>query len=369
MQGQGRGGGLRRGVKPQAVRGQLAMRFLIYGTGAVGAYLGSRLLLAGHAVTFLARPHWAETLRRQGLGVLRGTEAQTIPVTDVLTDLPHGFHLGGDSAILLTVKAFDCASAAEAIRQGVRGDTPVVCLLNGIGNEETLARSIGPDRVVAASLTTAVAVAGPGVIRVERERGLGLGRSPESEPIAAAARHAGIDTRLYEDAAAMKWSKLPTNILANASSAILGWTAGRAMAHRGVYRLEVEALREAFTVMRRLGLRPVDLPGLPVRWLARAVFLPPRLSQPWLSRAAARGRGDKRPSFHQDIGRRRSEVSWLNGAVVAAGETTRVSTPANILLLKVMLDLVEGRSDPTGWRDRPDRLMARARQERVPGLH
>ena len=344
------------------------MKFLIYGTGAVGAYLGSRLLQAGHAVTFLARPLWAEALRVHGLRVQRGAEAQTVPVSDVLTELPNGYNPGSDSAILLAVKAFDCDSAAEAIRQVVRGDAPVVCLLNGIGHEETLAQSIGPDRVVAGSLTTAVAVVGPGVIRVERERGLGLGRRPESEPIAAATRQAGISTRLYDDAAAMKWSKLPTNILANASSAILGWTAGQAMAHRGVYRLEVEALREAFTVIHRLGLRPVDLPGVPVRWLSRAVFLPPRLSQVWLGRAVARGRGDKRPSFHQDIGRRRSEVSWLNGAVVAAGERTRVSTPANRLLLKVMLDLVEGRSDPTVWRDQPDRLMMQARQEGVPGV-
>jgi len=345
------------------------VKFLIYGTGAVGAYLGSRLLLAGNAVTFLARPPWAEALRAHGLRVQQGSEAQTIPVSDVLTDLSHGFDLAGDSAILLTVKAFDCASAAETIHRRVRGDPPVVCLLNGIGNEETLAESIGSERVVAGSLTTAVAAFGPGVIRVERERGLGLARRPESEPIAAAARQAGIVTRLYDDAASMKWSKLPTNLIANASSAILGWSAGQAMAHRDVYRLEVAALREAFTAMRRLGLRPVDLPGAPVRWLARAVFLPLRLTQAWLSRATARGRGDKPPSFHQDIGRGRSEVSWLNGAVVAAGEKTRLSTPANRLLLKVMLDLVEGRSDPSAWRGQPDRLMAQAHQEGVPGLH
>jgi len=64
----------------------------------------------------------------------------------------------------------------------------------------------------------------------------------------------------------------------------------------------------------------------------------------------------------------RSEVRWLNGAVVAAGEALKLPTPANRLLLTVMLDLVEGRSDPASWRDRPDRLMERARQEGVPGL-
>ena len=344
------------------------MRFLIYGTGAVGAYLGGRLLQAGHAVMFLARPAWAEALRRDGLRLQRDRETQTIPVSEVWTDLPFGLDLGRESAILLAVKAFDCAAAAEVLRRCVRGDPAVVCLLNGIGNEEALAQAIGSRRVVAASLTTAVAALRPGVIRVERERGLGLALQPASDPIGAAIGRAGILTRRYDDAASMKWSKLPTNIIANASSAILGWSAGQAMAHPGVYHIEVEALREAFTVMRRLGLRPVDLPGVPVRLLARAVSLPSRLSHPWLSRAAARGRGDKRPSFHQDIGRGRSEVRWLNGAVVAAGEKTRVATPANRLLLEVMLDLVEGRSHPSEWRDQPHRLVARARQEGVPGM-
>jgi hypothetical protein len=61
-------------------------------------------------------------------------------------------------------------------------------------------------------------------------------------------------------------------------------------------------------------------------------------------------------------------VGWVNGAVVAAGKTTGVPTPANKLLLQTMLDLVEGRSHPSIWRDRPDRLIAEARQMGVPGL-
>ncbi len=341
------------------------MNFLIFGTGAVGAYLGGKLARAGNSVTFLARPAWAEALRRDGLRLQRGAATQSIVVSEVLTELPVGFGLGDDSAILLTVKAFDCGAAAEAIRRRVLGRPPVVCLLNGIGNEETLAAAIGPDRVVAASLTTAVAAPSPGVIRVERERGLGLARVSAGDPFTEAAEQAGLAVRHYGDASAMKWSKLLTNILANASSAILSWSAGEALAHPAIYRIEVEALREALRAMRAIGVRPVDLPGARVTWLARAVFLPPRLSQPWLYRAAARGRGDKRPSLHHDIGRGRSEVRWLNGAVVSVGEAARIPTPANRLLLSVMLDLVEARSDPAEWRGRPDRLIERARQEGV----
>ena len=344
------------------------MRFLIYGTGAVGAYLGGRLAEAGHTVTFLARPATAAVLLERGLRIEQGQTSRTVGSFEVLTNLPGDLDLGPEAAVLLAVRAFDCKAAAVALRQRLRRTTPVVCLLNGIGNEETLAESVGADQVVPATLTTAVEMRAPGVIRIERERGLGLAHGRAGAHLAEVFHRAGLVTRLYDDAAAMKWSKVPTNIVANASSAILEWTAGAVMVHPGLYRLEVEALRETFRVMRRAGHAPVDLPGVPLRWLARGVFLPLWVSHPWLSRAVARGRGDKRPSFHRDLGRGRSEVEWLNGAVVRHGESLGVDTPANEVLRTTLLERVQGLDDPSPWRDRPDRLLERAREAGVPGV-
>lgn len=344
------------------------MRFLIYGAGAVGAYLGGRLAEAGHDLAFLARPPMAAALLRQGIRIEGRSSSRTIRGFDVLTDLPSNLDLGSEDAVLLTVRAFDCADAAAALRPRLRQPTPVVCLLNGIGNEATLAQALGEERVLPATLTTAVALRAPGVIRIERERGLGLAAGAVGDRLAPVFRQAGIPTRLYADSAAMKWSKLPTNIVANASSAILEWTAAEVMAHPGLYRLEMEAQREVFRVMRRAGHTPVDLPGVPVRLLERAVFLPPWFSRPWLGRVVAGGRGDKLPSFHRDLGRGRSEVHWLNGAVVRQGEAHHVATPANQVLMDALLERVEGRADPSSWRDRPDALLERARRAGVPGI-
>lgn len=343
------------------------MRILIYGTGAVGAYLGARLHRAGHHVSFLARPAWVEALRTRGL-VIDGEGTLPIAASEVFTELPAGTDLGPGGIILLTVKAYDCAQAAEGIRDRVRGSPPVVCLLNGIGNESTLETALGPERVIGGTLTTAVAASAPGRIRIERERGLALESLSVASELAAACEHAGLPTRLYADRGSIKWSKLPTNLVANATSAILGWSAGEAISHPGIFRIEVEAIREAVHVMRRLGHRPVNLPGVPVRWLAAGIFLPPRLSQLFLTRTVARGRGGKRPSFHGDLHRGRSEAPWLHGAVIAHGRRTGVPTPANQVLLETLMSLVEGRADPLEWRDRPEALLERARREGVPGL-
>jgi 2-dehydropantoate 2-reductase len=342
------------------------MRFLVFGSGAVGAYLAARLSRAGHPVSLLARPAWAEALQRDGIQI--EGEAAVHELHGVFTALPADFSLGPDDTVLLTVKAYDCASSARVLRERVHGNPRVICLLNGIGNEETLEGELGPGRVAAASLTTAVAVTRPGLIRIERERGMVLERAPWTEALSDALRRAGVLTRRTAHRAALKWSKLPTNLVANASSAILGWTPHAVMNHPGLFRLDLEALRETFRVMAALGIHPMDLPGVPVRAFALGVRLPPSISRRWIGPAVARGRGEKLPSFHFDIGRGRSEAPWLHGAVIDRGRTAGIPTPANVTLLHTLLELVDSKDAATAWKDRPDRLLARAAAAGVPGI-
>ncbi|HET7011986.1 MAG TPA: 2-dehydropantoate 2-reductase N-terminal domain-containing protein, partial [Anaerolineales bacterium] len=54
------------------------MHFLIYGTGAVGAYLGAKLSLAGQEVRFLARPGVARVLGSSGLRLIEDSRPVTV---------------------------------------------------------------------------------------------------------------------------------------------------------------------------------------------------------------------------------------------------------------------------------------------------
>jgi 2-dehydropantoate 2-reductase len=109
--------------------------------------------------------------------------------------------------------------------------------------------------------------------------------------------------------------------------------------------------------MRGLGLRPVDLPGVPVSLLARAIFLPPPLTQPLLYRAVVGGRGQKMPSFYSDLERGKSEVAWLNGAIAGEGQRLGIPTPANRRLAEVLAGLAEGRLRREAFRGRPEALL------------
>lgn len=342
------------------------MRFVIFGTGAVGGYVGARLTEGGHTVRFLARPRWVDALRSRGLRLVRDHSTTVIPVLQASTDLAE--ILPEVEVVLLCVKAYHAKKSAAELTRLLPPAVPVVSLLNGIGSEEVLVQALGPARVLGASLTTAVQVLEPGLIRLERERGLGLGADhPISPALAATFKACGIRTRLYRSTKAMKWSKLLTNMVGNVTSAILGWTAAKVMDHPGVFYLEVQALREAVRVMRGSGWGPLSLPGVPVHLLGRALILPTAWLRPVLGRIVSRGRGAKLPSLHGDIGRGRSEVYWMNGAVVEYGRRVGVPTPTNDVLTEVFDGLVMGVTSPESFRDHPELLVDRAVRAGVPG--
>lgn len=344
------------------------MHYLVFGTGAVGGLFGIRLALAGHQVTFLARPKLARVMQAQGMVVIGDGPAGRLLTPSVVTTLEQAFDPHPPDIILLSVKAYDCHEAAELIR-GTSRPLDVVCLLNGINNETTLATAIGAEHVIPATLTTAVQMIEPGVLRVERQRGCGLaGDHPILPKLLNELSQAGLDPHLYPNPDRMKWSKLLTNIVTNATSAIMGWLPAQILVHRELFRIEIEALRETVRVMRQMGFSPQNLPDVPVGLLGRAINLPASLIQPFLRRVVSRGRGDKLPSFNYDIGRGRSEVRWLNGAVVQQGAQSGVPTPANHVLTEILLDLVEGRVAHDQFRGRPEQLIQRAVEAGVPGL-
>jgi 2-dehydropantoate 2-reductase len=196
---------------------------------------------------------------------------------------------------------------------------------------------------------------------VERQRGVGIAAGHLlSSALAEAIERAGIPTRLYPDALSMKWSKMLTNLPANASAAILDMTPGEILAHAGLFRMEMEILREALRVMKAVNYHVMDLPGVPVRGLAFAASkLPLPIAQLILRRGLGAGRGGKMPSFHIDLhsGKGRSEVDSLNGAVVRFAEANNLNAPVNQVLTETLLRLTRGEEVPADYARQPEKLL------------
>jgi 2-dehydropantoate 2-reductase len=343
---------------------------LLIGAGAVGSYLASKLILAGHEVVVVDRPERADFVLALGFHLQEGETLRSARPVAAAGSLAEASPLGVeyDLAILAT-KAYDAQAALEELA-AARMPRPrkVMTVQNGVETEETAARAWGADRVLAASLTAPITVKGQGQVAVERGgRGLALAPVVKGEPVdewVALFRDAGLKTRGYGDYRAIKWSKLFLNIIANASCAILNRRPAVIYRYRPTFMLEREMLRETLAVMRRLKVRVVNLPGGPARTLAWVVRrLPADLAQGLLQPMVGSGRGDKLPSLYLDLaaGRKQTEVVHLNGAVVRHGRGVNVPTPVNYVLTDTLHKLVRRSLLWDDFGGKPDALLARLR--------
>lgn len=346
------------------------LNVLTFGAGAIGTYVGGSLALAGHNVVYLEQAVVAEELHERGLRLNLALDKRRKAKETFLIDpssfviapsLEEALRYGPFDVAIYALKSFDTAAAMEGVKPFADKMPPILCLSNGVDNEPAIAKVLGPDKVIYGTVTSAIGRHAAGDILLEKLRGVGIASShPLSDRLVAAFNGAFLNAQAFDDADSMKWSKMLTNLLANPTSAILDMNAAEIYAHKGLYKLEIAMLRECLAVMAAQNIEVVDLPGTPVRALVFAIRLPLWLSKPLLARAAGSGRGGKMPSFHIDLhsGRGKSEVGYLHGAVVRAGERTNVPTPVNKLLTETLLALTSGEILLEEYARQPEKLLA-----------
>jgi 2-dehydropantoate 2-reductase len=338
------------------------MKFLIYGAGAIGGYIGGSLKLAGEDVTFLDRPEPVEMLRQRGITIHdKKYGTRNTKNLRLVTSPQEAFTGDSYDCVIVAMKSFDTEAAIRNLQSALSSQqSAIVSFQNGVDNEPTIASLIGKENVIAGTVLTAIGVPQFGEIIIEKNRGVGVWSGHKlSKEIASALTRAGIHTQLYKNADAMKWSKMLTNIMANATAAICDLPTSKVLQHAGLYQIEIGALREALAVMKAKNIPVVGLPRTQTTVLAFAVRnLPPALYQPLLVRMVGGGRGDKLPSFHLDlkVGRAKTEVSYLNGAIARHAEQVGLSAPINQKLSEILEAIVAGKISWEEYRNRPDKL-------------
>ena len=337
------------------------LKVLSIGAGAIGTYIGGSLALQGHRVVFAERPIVAEAVKSQGLRLSLGDQDHHIADPTVVGSIEEALQLEDFDVALFALKSYDTQVFLNSIVELRASFPPILCLSNGVANEPAIGKILGPDKVIAGTVTSAVGRRAAGDIVLEKLRGVGVAAGhPQSENLVTAMDEAGLNAQLFLSAADMKWSKMLTNLIANATSAILDMPPGEIFAHPELYQLEIAQLRETLKVMRAQRIKTVDLPGTPVRLLAFAVQrLPLSISRLLLGKAVGSGRGDKMPSFHIDLhsGRGKSEVGYLNGAVVQAGKHTGIPAPVNHLLSDILTKLTKGDIPLENYAKAPEKLL------------
>lgn len=138
------------------------MRIAIFGVGGIGGYFGWRLARAGEDVVFVARGENLRVLSERGLTVDAPDGTSVLYPLNAVRDAQEAGHV---EVVMLGVKAWQVAEAAEAIRPMIGPDTFVVPLQNGLEAPTHLAKALGAERVLGGLCHIVVFIVGPGHIR------------------------------------------------------------------------------------------------------------------------------------------------------------------------------------------------------------
>ncbi|HEX9821427.1 MAG TPA: 2-dehydropantoate 2-reductase [Methylomirabilota bacterium] len=288
------------------------MRVLVVGAGGVGGYFGARLVRAGVPVTFLARGAHLEAMQRDGLRVRSAADGEWVVKVEAVADV------AGQppaDAVLFCVKSFDTETAAAAIRPVVGPDTAVVSLQNGVDNEDTLARVLGPGHAVGGVAYVFAGIESPGVI-VHRLLGRVVAGELDGRPSARLERlretltTAGVPAEISPDIRRVLWQKY-LMITAQAGMTAL------ARAPIGVLRAVPETWRMYRAIVEELAA------------LARASGVSLADDAVEAVVQAAEGLAPHAfSSLHDDlVAGRRLELEALHGHAVRLGERLGVPTP------------------------------------------
>lgn len=311
------------------------MRICIYGAGAVGGFLGTKLASAGHRVNVVARGATLEALRRHGLrlesdGVLQRAEVRAVE---------DPAELGEQDLVILAVKATALASVARSIAPLLGPDTVVLTAMNGIpwwffdgfGGEYAGARlaAVDPDGAIGAAIPSrqvlgcvvhgSFSLLEPGLVRHWFGKRFIIGepdggKSRRLGEVAQLLGSAGLEiecsAKIQEDI----WFKLWGNMTMNPISALTGATCDRILDDPLVNRLCLDVMGEAARIGARIGC-PINQSGEARMAVTRAL-------------------GAFKTSMLQDLeARREVELDALVGAVHEIGRLTGEATPNIAALL------------------------------------
>ena len=302
------------------------MRITVFGAGAVGAYFGGRLAEAGEDVAFVARGDHLRAIREHGLRVSSIAGDFTVDPARASDD-PAA--LGPADVILLGVKTWQVAEAAQAMKPLLGPDTFVVPLLNGVDAPAQLADALGPERVLGGLCRIVAWIEAPGHIRhagVDPWIGFGElagGTSERAERLHAAfARARGVTAEVLPDVRAALWRKLMFIAAMSGVGAVTRAPIGVVRSRPETRRLLERAVEEIHAVAVASG---VALPaGAVTETLAYMDSLP----------------DDATASMQRDVlAGRPSELEAQSGAVARLAARAGVAAPVHDFIYRALLPL------------------------------
>ena len=302
------------------------------GAGAVGAYFGGLLALAGNEVTFIARGEHLRAMQQDGLrldtpkGMLHVKNARFVADPAAV---------GACDVVLFAVKAYDIEAAAAPLKPLVDAGAIIVSVLNGVDHQDRIAAVVGADRVLGGLALVSGVITAPGVIRYTSPMSaLRFGEADGSMSARAVAfrdacEAAGFGAELVADIRTAQWRKF-VGLATNAGlTSLIRLPAGYIYHDPEISAMALRGFEEVAALARAQGI------ALPADAGERALAMHQSFPKTMYA------------SMYHDVARGKPmELDHLSGFIVRRGRELGVATPVHEMMYLALKPYMHGTPAP-----------------------
>lgn len=299
------------------------MNIVIYGTGGVGGYFGTRLVQSGNNVTFIARGKQLEAIKENGLKLKSIKGDYLVKPTNATENIEDVKEI---DLVLICVKTWQLAEVSEKIKPVLGANTMVISLLNGVENVAILCKVIPKKHVLGGLCKVISKIEDYGVINhISYEPTIIFGelnneKTKRATLLKKILEDAGIKTELSKDIQIDIWTKFLFISTISAIGALTRATIGEMIAIPEIKKMMYKTAEEIATIAKAKG---VNLPEDTVENQFKIIE-----NQPY----------DATSSLQRDVLEGKpSELKSQNGAIVKMGIELGIPTPVNSFIYYSLL--------------------------------
>ena len=301
------------------------MKILVYGIGALGTVYATLLKKKGHTVCAIDTDDVESTVAD---GMLFGTGiwGEHRAIIDEAVKSVEDLKQRDFDLIIVTVKAYNTAEVCRDLLPVLGDDTIVMLAQNGYGNYDEAVQYIPAEQLVLARVIFGAETLATGFSKVSVEADPVVIGSPDNRVPVEKLQHfagvfteAGIETEISDEIMKYLWGKIIYNCALNPLGAILEVPYGYLVKEDESRVIVDDIIREIFQVLAAMGQDTF--------WPDAQAY-----SEEFYNKLIIKT-ADHHSSMLQDINRgRKTEIEYLNGAIVRLGKQYNIDTPANEMM-------------------------------------
>lgn len=320
------------------------MRIAVFGAGATGCYLGGVLALAGCEVTLIARKRIQQEIERSGgigLSHYSGRKHRVAP-QQIVTQVSELENQPAFDLIFITLKCHQLDDIVNDLIQISNEKSQLIFMQNGLGSLAAVSDRLSGRRCFQGITSFNVLAMDEAIFHQGTEGEFIFAKTPELSLVTEHVNQEHSYFELSENIEQVIYGKLLLN-LNNAINAIADLPLKQELEQRQYRKVLSAAMSEWIAIAKAKGVILAQFTKVKphvIPWLLR---LPDSLFK-LLAKQMLMIDPLARSSMWQDIqDGKRTEIDYLNGAVVKLGQELSIDTPVNEKIVEAIAQLEQGK--------------------------